>query len=464
MTRLDARYLPLLLVGLFALFSAIYNAYLPLYLDEAYYWIWSKHLDLGYFDHPFMIAVLIKVATLFGDSAFAIRMVSVFCVSVGAWFVYLTARRAFDDKTALAALAIFLCSPATTMGFTIASPDAPLVLFWSAALYFSYRAVFEDDLKSYILAGSFIGLGMSSKYTAILFLGFLGLFLLIRRPRLFLSPKPWFAIIMALVFFMPTVYWNYEHDWISFAFQFKHGTNESFRLDFGHFFEFFGGLFLLFSPIFFGYFLYLFGKTKQWFCDDKLLFFALSGVFIITFFLYKALFLKMQLNWVAPAFIGLGIFIARFIVTQNAKKLLMLALGFSLILSFAVRFPSAIGLKGEKNFHSRIYGFKELSEEMKKFARADDKIFADHLTTAYILSFYMPEHGEAMIPTPSRASMFDMWQAGFDFATMHGIYESDSEQAVQLAKIWHNVELIEIFQTGAPEYKNKKFYIYRVSN
>ena len=71
--NINYRFTAFILIALFAIFSAIYNCYLPLYLDEAYYWLWSRHLDFGYMDHPFMIALLIKAFTLFGDQLFAIR-------------------------------------------------------------------------------------------------------------------------------------------------------------------------------------------------------------------------------------------------------------------------------------------------------------------------------------------------------------------------------------------------------
>jgi 4-amino-4-deoxy-L-arabinose transferase-like glycosyltransferase len=435
---------------------------LPLYLDEAYYWLWSKHLDIGYLDHPFVIAVMIKIATLFGDTIFDIRLVSVFCFSVASVFIYFSAKRAFGYETAIVSLVIFLASPAATMGFTITSPDSPLIMFWSMALYFSYRAIFEQKRLFFILAGSCIGLALSSKYTAILFLGFIALFYLIRRPKELLGANPWLAVVFATVFFAPTIYWNYTHEWASFAFQFNHGTNSSFKIDWHHFFEFFGGLFLLFSPIFFGYFLFLVSKFRSWFFDDKLLFFALSGIFVLLFFLYKGLFLKMQLNWVAPAFVSLTIFVAKMLVESGAKKIVLTGVAISLLMTMLIRFPTTFGLKGEKNFHSRIYGYKELGDEVERVSLPDDLIFADHLTLASILSFYLPEFGEARVPIASRPSMFDMWQKGEDFKSQHGLYVSDDDKSGELAKIWQNVELLEIYQTSSTNYKKKKFYIYRV--
>ncbi|HEX7977795.1 MAG TPA: hypothetical protein VF461_04290, partial [Gemmatimonadaceae bacterium] len=40
-----------------------FAARLPLFPDETYYWDWSRRLAGGYFDHPPMIAVLIRAGT-----------------------------------------------------------------------------------------------------------------------------------------------------------------------------------------------------------------------------------------------------------------------------------------------------------------------------------------------------------------------------------------------------------------
>src|SRR5258708_26320264 len=39
-------------------------AWTPLTFDEAYYWMWSKHLAGGYYDHPPGVAAGIRLGTL----------------------------------------------------------------------------------------------------------------------------------------------------------------------------------------------------------------------------------------------------------------------------------------------------------------------------------------------------------------------------------------------------------------
>ena len=68
---------------------AVFAALLPLSADEAYYWLWSKHLAAGYFDHPPAIAWLIRAGTaLFGDTPFGVRFAGVLLSLPATWFVW----------------------------------------------------------------------------------------------------------------------------------------------------------------------------------------------------------------------------------------------------------------------------------------------------------------------------------------------------------------------------------------
>src|ERR671913_413816 len=57
------------------LLGLIQSIFTELQDDEAYYWMFSKYLDWGYFDHPPMIAVLIKLGTTFLSGELAVRIV-----------------------------------------------------------------------------------------------------------------------------------------------------------------------------------------------------------------------------------------------------------------------------------------------------------------------------------------------------------------------------------------------------
>ena len=64
-------------------------AYTPITFDEAYYWMWSKHLAGGYYDHPPMVAVVIRLGTLIaGDTELGVRLVSILLALPMSWAVY----------------------------------------------------------------------------------------------------------------------------------------------------------------------------------------------------------------------------------------------------------------------------------------------------------------------------------------------------------------------------------------
>src|ERR1700704_6433894 len=74
-------------------------AYTPLTFDEAYYWMWSKALAGGYYDHPPMVAVVIRLGTVIaGDTELGVRLVSVLLALPMSWAVYQTASILFGGR------------------------------------------------------------------------------------------------------------------------------------------------------------------------------------------------------------------------------------------------------------------------------------------------------------------------------------------------------------------------------
>src|ERR1700733_7217747 len=74
-------------------------AYTPLTFDEAYYWTWSKHLAFGYYDHPPMVAFVIRLGTLIaGDTQLGVRLVSILLALPMSWAVYRTATILFGGR------------------------------------------------------------------------------------------------------------------------------------------------------------------------------------------------------------------------------------------------------------------------------------------------------------------------------------------------------------------------------
>src|SRR3979409_796016 len=96
----------LLVLGLVALHLTP-AAYTPITFDEAYYWMWSKSLAGGYYDHPPMVAIVIRLGTMIaGDTELGVRLISILLALPMSWAVYQTAVVLFGGRRVAAPSAV----------------------------------------------------------------------------------------------------------------------------------------------------------------------------------------------------------------------------------------------------------------------------------------------------------------------------------------------------------------------
>jgi dolichol-phosphate mannosyltransferase len=193
-----------------------------LIFEEAYYWNYAQHLDIGYLDHPLMVAWIIKTFTfLLGDNEFAVRIGAFLCWFITARYMFKLTRETLNETSAYWALVLLAALPAYFSFGWFMSPDAPLTACWAAAIYYFHQAVVKDNAKAWYGVGIALGLGMISKYTIALLGGSMFLFLLIDKDsrKWLMRPQPYIALLIVCVLFSPVIIWNVQHAWASFAFQ-----------------------------------------------------------------------------------------------------------------------------------------------------------------------------------------------------------------------------------------------------
>src|SRR5690348_3560263 len=294
-----------------ALVRLFFAWWIPLFPDETYYWVWSRHLAGGYFDHPPMIAVLIRAGTLIGGvTALAVRLFPVIAGAVASFAAVGIARRIGGDKAACWAAIVFALMPLAASGLVLATPDAPLLATHAVTLYFVVRAL-QSPIRSRVsflwwcAAGIALGLAFASKYTSI-FLP-VGLFIaVLLRPSLrarLAEPGPYVACVLATLVFLPVLHWNAAHDWISFRFQIQHGLGTPKGSALQRELELFGGQLGLVSPI-----LFVLAADAVWRAARRPVtdaHFALAIVALASwgFFVYSALRRPVEANWPAPSYV-----------------------------------------------------------------------------------------------------------------------------------------------------------------
>jgi 4-amino-4-deoxy-L-arabinose transferase-like glycosyltransferase len=230
-----ARNTSLTVVALLAL-RLVGATWTPLTFDEAYYWMWSKHLAFGYYDHPPGVAVLIRLGTMIaGDTELGVRLVSILLALPMSFAMYRTAAILFGSQRVAATATILLnVTLMAAVGTLIVTPDSPLLVASSFVLFFLAKVLETGRGAWWLAAGAAVGVALLSKYTALLF-GPAILIWLVSVPRLrrwLISPWPYLGGIVALAIFSPVILWNADHDWVSFIKQIGRSRIEGFKPSF----------------------------------------------------------------------------------------------------------------------------------------------------------------------------------------------------------------------------------------
>jgi 4-amino-4-deoxy-L-arabinose transferase-like glycosyltransferase len=220
-------------------------------VDEGYYWIWSRQLAAGYYDHPPLVAYLIRLGTLLaGDTEFGVRVLFVLMAVPMSFAVYRAGVILLGSVQAGVTAAIMLnATMMVSVGTLMASPDAPLMLAVSLTLLALAKVWQSGNGAWWLLAGASAGLAMLSKLNGLV-LGPVILIWLVAVRELrawFASPWPYLGGAIALAMFIPTLVWNAQHEWISFSRQLSRavidgGLRPKFLA------EFVGGQILLATP------------------------------------------------------------------------------------------------------------------------------------------------------------------------------------------------------------------------
>lgn len=215
----------------------------PVHADEAYYALYGKFLDWGYYDHPPMVALLTAFSNLIFNGNLSIRFMTVLLHGATVWLIWKTLS---DNTLTSCDVLIFFAIATSLVMFSIygfmTTPDAPL-LFFTALFFYLYKRYLNKPKWSTALGlGITISAMLYSKYMAVLVAGFV----LLSNLKLLKDKRVWAAIVLAVALFVPHILWQIRNDFPSLQYHLI-DRSEGFRI--GNLLEFPLNQLLVFNPV-----------------------------------------------------------------------------------------------------------------------------------------------------------------------------------------------------------------------
>jgi 4-amino-4-deoxy-L-arabinose transferase-like glycosyltransferase len=400
-------------------------AWTPLTFDEAYYWMWSKHLACGYYDHPPGVALVIRLGTMIaGDTELGVRLVSILLALPMSWAVYRTAAILFGGIRVAATATILLnVTLMAAVGTLIVTPDAPLLVASSFVLFFLAKVLETGRGAWWLAVGAAVGAALLSKYTA-LFLGPAILIWLVIVPKLrrwLISPWPYLGALVALAVFSPVILWNADHHWVSFIKQIGRARIEDFRPAFVA--ELIPTQIAFATPLVFilgAMGLYALQKRNAGASAARVLINATFWT-IVVYFIWHSLHARVEANWFAPVYPAFAIAAA---VAANVtwwtgrqQRVVDFCLRWAApagILMFALLIVQAntgalSGYRRDATVRSVGVGWRELAREIEAVrlrVGAACVLAPDYGTTGW-LAFYLPK-GSCVVQQNQRIRWVNM--------------------------------------------------------
>lgn len=404
-TAYPARKLFIVLLLIWLGINLIQSVYTEINSDEAYYFLYGKNLSFGYFDHPPMVAILIRISSWFFEGNLGVRFMTTL-LQLGTLILIW---KQLDNKefTNRKVLLFFAISASIVMfsvyGF-ITTPDVPL-LFFTALFLFAYKRFTSkyDWLYTILLAVSMAGL-IYSKYQGILVIFLVA----ISNLSLLKKGKSWVALILAFLLCIPHFWWQYSHGFPSFQYQLVDRAS-SFRWQ--YLLEYVFNQLAVFNPVTLAAVFYVIWKYKAQTPSERAQYFIITG--FLTTFLLTTFRGHAEPHWTIAASIPMIVLLNNKLnIDFRLTRYVTRYVTASLLLVFAARIiittdilPTKLGFHGKESVYKAI----------AKLAGNDPVVFIASYREPSLYTFFTGKPATTISSVEGRKTQFDLWQLEKNF-------------------------------------------------
>jgi 4-amino-4-deoxy-L-arabinose transferase-like glycosyltransferase len=282
------------IVSVYLLFLFVLNSLqgglVELSYDETYYWVYSQFMSWGYFDHPPMVALFIKLGYSLFQNEFGVRLFfNIFGVGT-IFLLWLMTNRKNETLFVLLSLSYPLVQAA---GF-LALPDTPLLFFATLFLFLVKKYLKDDGIKNSVFLGICIACLFYSKYHGLAVV----IFTVLGNLNFFKRKSFYLVIIITVISYMPHMYWQYLNDFISFKFHLFGRVEKHFEIK--NILNYLTSQIALFGFVNFFVLLFISKKINLKDTWEKILFANVFGFLILLFFMSFRN--QIEANWTVTTF------------------------------------------------------------------------------------------------------------------------------------------------------------------
>jgi hypothetical protein len=370
--------------------------------DEAYYWMYSRYLDWGYFDHPPMIALMIKSGYLLCHNELGVRLLTVIFMALSLVFLWcLTDETSKKNENVSLFILLAIILPVFNIYGFIATPDSPLI-FFSVLFLLAYKRFIENESWRNTL---FISLTMAammySKYHAALMI----IFVILSNPELLRKPKFYYASILAFCLFIPHIVWQFANDFPTFRY---HLVDRASGIHPGNILEYFGNLLAFQNPVILPVAIWLTLKKRPESKFDRSLYFILYG--FILFFLAESLRYSIQPQWTSLLAIPVIIIVFRAVSFYPVTGRIIKWTAYVMLpLIIIARTALAVDFLPVKYLKDEFHDYKKRVREIASVAGDRPVVFTNSYQDPSVYSFYTGNFAHSLDNLNYRRTQYDLW-------------------------------------------------------